>query len=39
MSGIKGYFATLKVSTDSITNPGSKKELFAVGSKYVISSI
>ena len=39
MTGIKGYFATVKVSTDDITNPGSKKELFAVGSKYVISSI
>ena len=39
MSGIKGYFATVKVSTDNVTNPGSKKELFAVGSKYVISSV
>ena len=39
MTGIKGYFATVKVSTDNITNPGSKKELFAVGSKYVVSSV
>ena len=38
MSGIKGYFATVKVSTDTVTQPGGMKELFAVSSNYVMSS-
>ncbi len=38
MSGIKGYFATVKVSTDTDTEPGGMKELFAVSSNYVMSS-
>ena len=38
MSGIKGYFATVKVSTDTVTQPGGPKELFAVSSNYVMSS-
>ena len=38
MSGIKGYFATVKVSTDTDTQPGGMKELFAVSSNYVMSS-
>jgi hypothetical protein len=38
VSGVKGYFATVKVSTDSTTNPGGSKELFAVSSNYVESS-
>ena len=38
MSGIKGYFATVKVSTDTVTEPGGMKELFAVSSNYVMSS-
>jgi len=38
MSGIKGYFATVKVSTDTVTEPGGMKELFAVSSNYVTSS-
>jgi hypothetical protein len=37
-SGIKGYFATVKMSTDSDTNPFGPKELFAVGSVYQLSS-
>jgi len=37
-SGIKGYFATVKISTDSVTDPGGVKELWSVGSKYVTSS-
>ena len=38
MTGVKGYFATVKVSTDATTNPGGLKELFAVSSNYVESS-
>ena len=38
MSGIKGYFATVKFVTDSGTDPFGRKELFAVGSTYQISS-
>jgi hypothetical protein len=38
VTGIKGYFATVKVSTDSSTNYGQSKELFAVSSNYVESS-
>jgi hypothetical protein len=33
-SGIKGFFATVKISTDSSTYPGGPKELYAVGSVY-----
>jgi len=38
MSGIKGYFATVQLSTDNTTDVGSMKELFAVSSKWVVSS-
>ena len=38
MSGIKGYFATVKLSTDATTQFGGMKELFAVGSNFVTSS-
>ena len=38
VTGIKGYFATVKVSTDSVTDPGGAKELFAVSSDYIESS-
>jgi len=38
MSGIKGYFATVKISTDGSTQLGGKKELFAVSSNFVMSS-
>ena len=38
VTGIKGYFATVKVSTDSVTDPGGAKELFAVSSEYNESS-
>ena len=38
MSGIKGYFATVKLSTDATTRVGGMKELFAVGSNFVTSS-
>tara|TARA_R100000935_G_scaffold29739_2_gene50081 strand:+ start:1089 stop:2537 length:1449 start_codon:yes stop_codon:yes gene_type:complete len=38
ISGIKGYFVTVTISTDSVTNVGGEKELFAVSSNYVESS-
>ncbi len=38
MSGIKGYFATVRFSVDGGTDPFGRKELFAVGSTYQISS-
>ena len=38
ITGIKGYFATVKMSTDSVTDVGGMKELFAVSSQYVESS-
>jgi len=45
MTGIKGYFATVTMSTDNVfangapgTNVGGMKELFAVSSDYVESA-
>ncbi len=39
MSGIKGHYATVRLSTDQTTDVGGMKELFAVNTKYVVSSI
>ena len=38
ISGIKGMTATVKISIDELTDPGNKKELFAVSSNYTESS-
>jgi len=38
MSGIKGFFATVQLSTDNQTDIGGMKELYAVSSKWVVSS-
>jgi len=38
VSGIKGYFTTVTISTDDVTNPGGGKELFAVSSNFAQSS-
>ena len=38
MSGIKGYFATVTISTDDVTDIYGMKELYEVSSKFVISS-
>lgn len=38
MSGIKGYFATVTMSTDSATDAGGGKELFTVSTNYNPSS-
>jgi|TARA_R100000482_G_scaffold37196_1_gene12732 hypothetical protein len=37
-TGVKGYLATVKVSTDATTDPGGAKELFAVSTEFVLSS-
>ena len=36
MTGIKAYYATVTMKTDTTTNPGGLKELFAVGSTFAI---
>jgi len=38
ISGLKGFFTTIKISTDTVTNPGGYKELFAVSSNYTFSN-
>ena len=38
ISGVKGYFATIKISTDDTTQLGGKKELFAVSSNFAASA-
>ena len=38
MSGIKGYFTTITISTDDVTDIYGMKELWEVSSKWVVSS-
>lgn len=38
MTGIKGHFATVTMSTDNVTDIGGMKELFAASSNYIESS-
>jgi hypothetical protein len=38
MSGVKGYYVTVKISTDTTTNLGGLKELFAASSNFAVSS-
>ena len=38
MSGIKAYFATVTIQTDSSTDVGGLKEIWSVGSTFVKSS-
>jgi hypothetical protein len=38
MSGIKGYFATVKIQTDDTTQLGGPKELWSAATGFVISS-
>jgi len=38
ISGIKGYYSTVTMSTDKVTNEGGEKELFSVGSSYTMNS-
>ena len=38
ISGLKGFFTTVTMSTDTVTNPGGYKEIFAVSSDYTFSN-
>lgn len=38
ISGIKGFFSTITLQTDNVTNVGGFKELYAVSSEYIESS-
>lgn len=38
MSGLKGYYITVAITTDEFTDPQSRKEIFAVSSEFVMSS-
>ena len=38
ITGVKGFFAVLKLSTDSTTRLQQEKQLFSVGSEIVLSS-
>ena len=38
MSGIKGYYTTVTLSTDNVSNVGAEKELFNVGTVYSVNS-
>jgi hypothetical protein len=38
MSGVKGYFTTVKLKIDGSTDLGGAKELYSVSSNYVMSS-
>ena len=38
IAGIKGYYAAVKISTDSLTNPGGEKQLFSVGTDYTANN-
>ena len=38
ITGIKGYFATVKIATDATTQPGGPKELWSTSSEFVVSS-
>jgi hypothetical protein len=38
MSGIKGFYSSVTMSTDTTTDPDGMKELYAVGTTYNVSS-
>ena len=38
ISGIKGYYATVKMSTDATTDIDGEKEIFSVASNFVVSA-
>ena len=37
-TGIKGFFTTVKMATDSTTDPGGAKEIFTAATEFVVSS-
>jgi len=38
ISGLKGFYTNVTISTDTVTNPGGYKEIFAVSSNYTFSN-
>ena len=38
MSGIKGYYATVKIKTDATTDVGGNKQIFAASTNNIMSS-
>ena len=38
ITGLKGFFTTVTISTDNTTDPGGVKQLFSVGSKYTMNN-
>jgi hypothetical protein len=38
ISGLKGFYTNVTMSTDTVTNPGGYKEIFAVSSNYTFSN-
>jgi len=38
ISGIKGFYANVTISTDLTTDPGGEKQLFSVGSTYTFNN-
>ena len=38
ISGLKGFYLTVKLSTDLTTNLGGEKQLFSVGTNYEMNS-
>jgi len=38
ISGLKGFYLTVKVSTDAVTNVGGEKQLFSVGTNYEMNN-
>ena len=38
MTGIKGFYSVVKMSTDSSTDFGGEKQLFQVGTEYIINN-
>ena len=38
MTGIKGFYAVVTMSTDSSTDLGGEKQLFQVGTEYAMNN-
>jgi hypothetical protein len=38
ISGIKGFYATVKLSTDTTTDFGGEKNLFVAESEYIMNN-
>jgi len=38
ISGVKGFYANVTFSTDTTTDPGGEKQLFSVGTTYILNN-